>query len=942
VYGEAEHLEQEGRGMNGTDRQASQTPSERPQGHRALLLLAVLIALSLATLTLPRAEPLEGHQLSVTAGRTLGAAGIQWQLLAAPHVVGPRVAPLYNNVARDSIMNVNHVHRELGLYGQGQIIAVADTGLDTGDTTSLSADFAGRLRQAFAWGRPASAGDWSDPNGHGTHVAGSVLGSGKLSGSDPGSHHYSGSFAGVAPEAELVLQSLMDAEGGLTGLPDDLQDLLQQAYDAGARVHTNSWGANFFIKPLARFLTSGRYTAESAQVDRFVWDHPDMVVLFAAGNEGVDFFTPAEDGMELPFPDGIVDADSLGSPGTAKNVITVGATEGLRNEGGHAQERWGKEGDLFSVVMGSSYVAEPLASDLPSDNADGMAAFSSHGPTTDGRIKPDVVAPGTNIISARSHAPGAGELFGVYDEHYVYCSGTSMATPLVAGSVALIRQWYTEQQNVASPSAALIKATLINGTVDISPGQFGRGESQDVPDAWPNTITGWGRVNLKASLPSGDGREVWFVDEETGLNSNEEAVITRYATEGTRPLRVTLAWTDPPGTEEPEDVKIPGVTERTPPTLVNDLDLVVEAPDGRRFHGNMGDDPDRLNNVEAVRIANPPTGDYRIVVRAHNIPQGPQAFALVVAGQRVVSGPEEAEAEPEVPSETEEKGEKEVEGWVIPALAGIGGLIAIVGGLLAYLVLAKRPAVAPATGGQYRPTHPSQQALYATTGAASGPPPATLRVEKGSLAGQHLPVQRSPFTIGRSADNDLVLTEVPVSRRHARLEGREGRWFLQDLNSANGTFLNQQQIVRPQPLHDGDLIVIGESAFVFSQEQLRPMPSQPKAQPKPRRSKLVLGIAVAIVLVLLAVVTGLLISGQSAKEEESGPLPGLPTVQLPTVILPTGLPSVDVPTIELPTGMPTVEAPTLEIPTGIPTVPLAPTGGLPDDLPLPTLPVAVP
>lgn len=138
-------------------------------------------------------------------------------------------------------MQVDQVRDALALYGQGQIVAVADTGLDTGDMATLSADF-GRVRQGFAWGRPDS---WSDSDGHGTHVAGSVLGSGILSGSDPASHRYEGSFAGVAPEAELVFQSLLDAEGGLSGIPDDLGALLGQAYSAGARIHTNSWGRTF-------------------------------------------------------------------------------------------------------------------------------------------------------------------------------------------------------------------------------------------------------------------------------------------------------------------------------------------------------------------------------------------------------------------------------------------------------------------------------------------------------------------------------------------------------------------------------------------------------------------------------------------------------------------------------------------------------------------------
>lgn len=207
----------------------------------------------------------------------------------------------------------------------------------------------------------------------------------------------------------------------------------------------------------------------------------------------------------------------------------------------------------------------------------------------------------------------------------------------------------------------------------------------------------------------------------------------------------------------------------------------------------------------------------------------------------------------------------------------------------------------------------------------SGParfPPATLRAERGLLAPQRIIVHRSPFTIGRSADNDLVLSEARVSRQHARLEWWQGRWFLHDLNSANGTFLNRQRLTAPQPLHSGDLIRIGDSVFLFTAEALPPEPPRPTA--KPRRSGVV-GVAVGVVLLMLALAAVLLIRGRPAQEEEVVPAPGLPTVELPTVALPT----VQIPTVELPPALPTVE-----VPPGIPTVPALPTLGLP----LPTIP----
>ncbi|HDQ72303.1 MAG TPA: hypothetical protein ENN19_09425, partial [Chloroflexi bacterium] len=621
------------------------------------------------------------------------------------------IAPVgANDVARRDIMRVETVWEELGLYGQGQIVAVADTGLDSGNLDTLSADFADRVLETFARGRP---GDWSDAHGHGTHVAGSVLGNGRLSGSDPGARNYGGSFAGVAPEASLVFQSLLDENGGLGGLPDDLGDLYRQAYDAGARIHTNSWGANFFIKPLSRFLTAGTYPPASVQTDRFAWEHKDMVIVFAAGNEGNDI---------LPL-DGVVDEDSIGAPGTAKNVITVGASESVRSSGGNSDQAWGS-GSIEGALLNFDPVMEPLVSDKPSDNADGMALFSSRGPTNDGRIKPDVVAPGTNVLSLHSQHPDAVELYGLHESNarYVYCSGTSMATPLVAGATALIRQWYVETRGMPDPSAALIKATLINGAVDMSPGQYGTGETQEIPYAWPNHVTGWGRVDVAASLGVGREaeREVWFDDASEIVRTGDEVEWTRYAAGGDEPIRITLVWTDPPGEEEPEGIDLSLLTgERADPVLVNDLDLRVVAPDGREFLGNeeresgdhdRGDHDrgenglDRLNNVEAVRIPNPVEGEYRLIVAGHEIAQGPQPFAIVMAGNRVVRGPEPTPTPPvepggEVESVPGASGEDDdgVGDWLAWVLIGGGAMLLAFVGVIAFVIWRRQqqPAYGP-------------------------------------------------------------------------------------------------------------------------------------------------------------------------------------------------------------------------------------------------------
>ena len=500
--------------------------------------------------------------------------------------IEPYVEPkLTNDVAR-GLMNISQAWSGVGLYGSGEVVAVCDTGLDTGNTSTLSADFSGRLLKTYALGRNKK---WDDPNGHGTHVAGSVLGSGVLSGSNPAAHNYAGSFAGVAPEAQLVFQSVLDNTGGLGGLPADLNNLFQPPYNDGARIHTNSWGAE----------VNGAYTIDSRNVDVFTWNHPDMTILFAAGNAGTD-----------ANADGVVDLDSIDAPGTAKNCITVGASESYRLSGG-AQGTYGS-------YWPSDFPANPISGDKVSNNSSGIAAFSSRGPTDDGRIKPDLVAPGTNVISCRSHASGAGVLWGVYDSNYVYSGGTSMSVPLTAGAATLVRSYYRTIRG-HNPSAALIKATLINGAADLYPGQYGTGSKQEIPSPRPNNVEGWGLVNPAYLLTPGANRAFEFVDATTGIGTGQSATYTYYVRGSNSPFRVTLVWTDYPA------------AVYASPALVNDLDLVVISPSGSQLRGNGT--VDRLNNVEGVDVLAPLPGYYAVQVNGFNVPFGPQRYALVVSGE---------------------------------------------------------------------------------------------------------------------------------------------------------------------------------------------------------------------------------------------------------------------------------------------------------------------
>jgi hypothetical protein len=470
--------------------------------------------------------------------------------------------------------------------GSGQIVAVADTGLD-----DKHPDFAGRIVKLLARGRP---GDTSDPHGHGTHVAGSVLGDGSES---------HGQIRGAAPKAKLVFQSLLDAQGGLGGLPVDLNELFQEAYDAGARIHNDSWGS----------ALGSTYTLNSEEVDEFIRDHPDMLVVIAAGNAG----TAAAPKKSAA---GFVDWLSISSPASCKNALTVGASRSDRTDGAFSTRTWG---ELWS----RDFPAQPIAQEKVSGDPQSLAAFSSRGPTNDRRIKPDLVAPGTDIASTLSSLAPIDNFWGAHPTFpkYAFDGGTSMASPLTAGCAALVRQYYVDSRQVA-PSAALLKATLINSTVWLT------GADATAPSAGtPNYHQGHGRIDMSRALPNPAHPQMalQFVDTwktagqaltRTGERRRYQFVLPANVPE----LRICLAYTDAPARGLQNNVSL----------------LVNHTQSNKKWQGNeqLADAltlPDPDNNVEVVRIANAAAGTYLIQVFAANMLKPPQDFALVVTGDGV-------------------------------------------------------------------------------------------------------------------------------------------------------------------------------------------------------------------------------------------------------------------------------------------------------------------
>jgi subtilisin family serine protease len=493
----------------------------------------------------------------------------------------------------------------LGLTGKGETIAVCDTGLDTGDPASIHPDFAGRLAWIKSYPMTSDFAQWvKNPgandgpadldSGHGTHTAGSVLGSGASSAALPGPDS---SIRGLASAAQLVFQAVEQeckwknpadvktfGRFALAGIPSDLKVLFSDAYSKGARIHSNSWGGG----------DPGSYDDQCRALDQFVWDHKDFCVVVSSGNDGTD-----SDG------DGRINPMSVSAPATAKNCITVGACE---------SKRLNFADDTYGAWWARDFPVAPYKRDPMADNPDKVVAFSSRGPTKDNRFKPDVVAPGTFILSTRSTmiAPNnSGWAAFPPSRFYFFMGGTSMATPLVAGGIAVLREYLRTKKKISSPSAALLKAALIAGATRLA----GYGPATAVVD----NHQGFGRVNLDAVIAPPAPASTRFTEVRPGLKTGQFNSRQLTVKSNRRPLRIALVWSDAPG-----------------PTLVNNLYVIVTQPTGRKLVANQQRSGavtfDVTNNAELLHVEKPAAGVWRVEVVGSNVPRGPQDFALVSIG----------------------------------------------------------------------------------------------------------------------------------------------------------------------------------------------------------------------------------------------------------------------------------------------------------------------
>ncbi|OIW27825.1 subtilisin-like protein [Coniochaeta ligniaria NRRL 30616] len=465
------------------------------------------------------------------------------------------------NISRTLLTdNVYSPDMSTGYTGEGQVVAVGDSGFDKGSTVDLHPGFqAGSVLDITNVFGPAEPLD--DTDGHGTHVCGCITLSATSSNMAGGRR-----IRGTAPGAKLVVIRNEDAAGdvwGTTMAPDFLQAPYLGAH--APRVFSDSFNADWPGHPEP-------YDNEAGDIDEFTYTYQDALVCLCAGNEGKPGATT-----------------QIGQETAAKNLTVVGSCDTTRPNTSDAYDP-----------------AKPTDNDHYVVDVD-----SNRGPTMEGRFKPDLVAPGVAILSALSRNAADSHKFGVSaDNTLMFKSGTSVATPTVAGCAAVIREALVKRPThpVPAPPGALVKALLINGAVPLNPSAV-----------VPNNDSGFGRVNVSGSLahleipdPPAQPKGGFFSGTiaagatVTAVNIKVPPPETVSLTGDGVPhrLRVTLVWYDVRGsaTENKLYLKVKKTGGTAAESVCGNKDISIA--DG------SAQTPDLVNTVQRVDWVDIPAGDY--------------------------------------------------------------------------------------------------------------------------------------------------------------------------------------------------------------------------------------------------------------------------------------------------------------------------------------------
>ena len=414
---------------------------------------------------------------------------------------------------------------QFGVDGSGVTVAVADDGI------SIPGNGGFYLTSTNTIDGPLRGATSGASGGHGHLNASIIAGNTPFSTLDPTGYIYG---IGIAPKANIINIPFLKS-GNTTTDAQSFDDTLNTLgpNGVGGTISNNSWGNG---------TNSNSYDSYAGMYDGFVQDASlagtidPMCIVFSAGNSG---------------PTGL----SLTRPKVAKNVISVANSENIRTE----------------------------INATNADNMEDLRSSSSRGLAADGRVKPDITAPGSYITGSRS---GDGtSVSGQVDANVSYSIGTSHAAPQVAGAAALFTQFWKNNNAGINPSPALIKAAILNTAQEMN------GNITNTSTI-PNGNEGWGRIYLKNMFNT--GVPIKYVNQTVNFsNAGEMVVYSGTVADSTKPLRISLVWTDPPGVGNP--------------ALVNNLDLTVTVG-GNTYRGNVfsggnsttGGSNSTIDNVENV------------------------------------------------------------------------------------------------------------------------------------------------------------------------------------------------------------------------------------------------------------------------------------------------------------------------------------------------------
>ncbi len=446
-----------------------------------------------------------------------------------------------------------------GVRGQGVILSTTDTGLNVGHNLFRDPNLS-----------VTPPGIWPDHRKvvafklyQGASATESPYHGSHVNGTAAGDDSVTGGtsyYDGMAIKARIYFMDLTNASGSFV-IPTDFTSVWDTVYLGR--------GLPDSLRPIVQHSgswgwsnSSGTYLIQDASSDNYCWRYKDFLNIMAAGNES--------------------STRRIRNPGIAKDILTVGA-----DSNGTASNK--------------------------------IASFSSRGPTQDGRLKPNVMAPGVNLWSAQASGQSG----------YSQMSGTSMSTPAVNGALALVRCYLREgyyptgtprdEDRIEYISSALMRS-LAMVSADPNVGSY-------IP---PDNNIGWGRIDIDSVLYfPGDTRKLLLVDDTIGVATGEYKE-SQFRVSSAIPLRVCLAWTDT------------AAAPNANPTLVNNLNLELVSPTGVSYRGNKytsgqsTPNPtgwDSINVEECCRVNSPDTGLWTIRVYGQNVrTRARQWFAWSITG----------------------------------------------------------------------------------------------------------------------------------------------------------------------------------------------------------------------------------------------------------------------------------------------------------------------